>query len=134
MQSAIIIIGAVLWLASNGSYAQSVQVGKYSGTLRAVNLRLMQPPQYVFPIIIEIANADNGRLKGTIHSPDDGDCGNQPQAAEGTYDGRNLTFRSVEARTVRGCDELMFQGISEGSKLVGKMPFNRYLWDITLSK
>jgi hypothetical protein len=128
-----VILGSVLLLCSTGLHAQTVQAGKYSGTLKAFNNRRLGPATFELPIVIDINGVDNGKLKGTIHSPKNGDCGSKPQAAEGTYDGSNLKIRSVEA-LVRGCDELTFKGVAEGSRLVGTMPLNGAPWDITLSK
>lgn len=126
-----VMVGSILFIFSTCLYAQQSLVGKYSGSLTAPDGR-GNPRQQ--GISIEITSAENGSLKGTITNAPTVPCYGT-YAMEGTYDGNKVILAAVEAAsTTRGCVPLRFQGVAEGNRLVGKMPWNGAPRDLTVSK
>jgi hypothetical protein len=124
------IAGAILFICSTCLYAQEALVGKYIGSLTAPNQKQVNVQ---FGITIEITSAENGKLKGTISNQSSRPC-KSDLPAEGTYEGSNVKIAVVEAGLPQGCGALKFEGVAEGNKLVGKMPFQGAPRDLVVSK
>jgi hypothetical protein len=106
-------------------------VGTYTGSVTGRNSRTGFDQQ--FGITIEIAGAENGKLKGTISNLSSRLCRGS-LAAEGTYEGSKVGIAMVEGGLPQGCGALKFEGVAEGNKLVGKMYFDGALRDLVVSK
>ena len=132
MKLAMMFASALL-LCVTGVYAQSTLVGKYSGSITGED---MQHRTRQFGITIEITSAENGQLKGTILNQGGRAC-RDAVPAEGAYEGNKVKFAMLEGPRggeVQGCGKLAFEGVAEGTKLVGKMGFQGTPREVTLSK
>ncbi len=125
-----VIAGSLLFVCSTCLYAQQALVGKYDGSLTAA---VGGRGDKSFGISIEITSAEDGKLKGTISNQSSPSCRGK-LAAEGTYEGSKIKIGMVEADLPQGCSALKFEGVAEGDKLVGKMPFSGAPRDLTVSK
>lgn len=130
MKRAVIFASALL-VFSTGLYAQSALIGKYSGTLKAPDNRNTDRG---WEIVIKITSAENGKLAGTILSNPSSTYCLGSRSAGGTYDGNRVKLAVLEEGAIQGCGKLIFEGVAEGNKLIGKIPFNGAPREITLSK
>ena len=119
----------VLLFASSAQAQQSPLIGKYRGAFET-------PTSAGRPITlstdIEIASAENGRIKGTTTIWARGSCGGT-FPIEGTYEGNKLQFVVTEGSKVRGCDPAQFNMVAEGNRLAGKVLWNGWV-DLKVSK
>ena len=131
MKFAIGLIGSTLMVFAPGLHAQSELVGKYSGSLSAVDFRGRDKS---YGISVEITSAENGRLAGTLTNEGSRGCPGK-SAMAGTYEGNKVTFATVKGDDKnQGCGVQRFEGVADGGKLVGKMPHNGAPHDVQLSK
>ena len=111
----VIAISLVLLSYSTSLLAQQTLVGKYSGNYIQKTGRGDESRG----LTLEIASAENGKLKGTAVRVEKGSCSGKYEV-EGTYQDNKIVVRSVGGGGAASDCGLRLQLVAEGNKLVGK--------------
>jgi hypothetical protein len=121
---------SVLLAIATCAFAQQSLTGRYEGFVSSVNMNKGKVTPV--PMSVEIKQAENGSLSGTITSGSRGCGGTFP--VTGTYKDNAVTITQTEASTNAGCGKTRMELTMEGNKLVGKMSWDGGMRDVSMSK
>ena len=110
----VIAISLVFLGYSTSLLAQQTLVGKYTGNFIQKTVRGDESRG----LTLEIASAENGKLKGTAVRVEKGTCAGKYEV-EGTYKENKVDVRSVGGGGAGGDCSLSLRLVAEGNKLTG---------------